>query len=188
MTPSLIVVVFGAIAALAGTVVLARRCAKAPRIFLLAWTAAIFGLAVALAAQSIGDLGGYSGTIFRAMELGGQALAPLALSLASVELAGKSLPARFLMRLGTAAMSVIVVAVLGTDPLNPGFSKVWPTPVIHYQIVPRYLIEVIAAFTLVVAVVTALLATLRSLRGTDRAELVQPTIATAAGAGLVALP
>jgi hypothetical protein len=65
MTASLIVVALGAVAAAVGTGALTARCARTPRIFLIAWTAAVFGLAVALAAQSLGYLSGYSDLIFR---------------------------------------------------------------------------------------------------------------------------
>ncbi len=60
MTASLIVVALGAVVAAVGTGVLAARCARTPRIFLVAWTLAVFGLAVSLAAQALGDLAGYS--------------------------------------------------------------------------------------------------------------------------------
>src|SRR5580704_7512075 len=112
MSPSFIVVLLGAVASIAGTGVLAARCARTPRLFLVAWTIGMFGLAVALAAQSVGDLAGYSGTIFRAMELGGQALAPLALCLALTELIAQSVPARFAMRLAVGALAVIAAVIL----------------------------------------------------------------------------
>ena len=56
MTASLIVVAFGAVIAAVGTGVLAARCARTPRIFLVAWTIAVFALAVSLAAQVLGYL------------------------------------------------------------------------------------------------------------------------------------
>jgi hypothetical protein len=118
MTASLIVVALGAVIAAVGTGVLAARCARTPKIFLVAWTLAIFGLAVSLAAQALGDLAGYSDATFRAMELGAQAIAPLALSLGLVELIAWSLPGRFAMRLAVSAIGVIVLVILGTDPLS----------------------------------------------------------------------
>jgi len=190
MTPSLIVVAFGAVAAVVGTGVLAARSARAPRLFLIALTIAIFGLTVALAAQTIGDLAGYSGTIFRAMELGGQALAPLALCLGAVELIGASLPARFAMRLAASAMAVVVFVILGSDPLNPGvgFSRAWPSPALHYETIPKGLIDFLAAFTMVTALAAALVLGIRSSRGRGRAEVTQPGLVVAAAAAVVALP
>src|ERR1700757_4973754 len=128
MTGSLIVVALGAVAAAAGTGVLAARCAKAPRLFLIAWTVAIFALAVAMAAQALGYLSGFTDPIFRGTEIGAQAVAPLALCLGLVEVNGRSIVSRFLMRLAVAAIGVIVLVILGTDPLSPNItlSKSWP--------------------------------------------------------------
>ena len=190
MTPSLIVVALGAVGAVAGTGMLAARCVRAPRLFLVAWTVALFGLAVALAGQTLGDLAGYSGLTFRAIELGGQAIGPLALGLGLVEIVGRSVPARFAMRLATAAIMVVVLVILGTDPLNPNitFTKRWPDPAIVYQIVPKGLIELVAAVTMVTAVLTALVVLIRRNRGRQRAEVVQPALTAAAAAAFAALP
>src|SRR5215469_1064795 len=118
MTASLIVSAVGAVAAAVGTGVLTARCARTPRLFLIAWTAAVFALAIALGAQTLGYLSAYTAVIFRCMGIGAQALAPLALSLGLVELIGRSVPARFLMRLAVSATGVVVLVILGTDPLG----------------------------------------------------------------------
>ena len=190
MTPSFIVVALGAVAAVAGTGLLAARCARAPRVFLIALTIAMFGLAVAQAAQAIGDLAGYSGALFRAMELGGQALAPLALCWALAELAGGSLPARFGMRLAAAAIGVVVFVVLGTDPLNPGepLGKAWPQPSLHYETIPKALIDFLAGFALLTGAAGALVVGMRAWRGRGRDELVQPSLVVAGATALVAIP
>ncbi|MDR2985237.1 MAG: antibiotic biosynthesis monooxygenase [Nocardiopsaceae bacterium] len=190
MTASLIVVALGTVIAAVGTGVLAARCARTPKMFLAAWTIAVFGLAVSLAAQALGDLSGYSDLIFRAMELGGQGIAPLALSLGLVELVAWGLPARFSMRLAVSAIGVIVLVVLGTDPLS-GASKLttsWPDPSVFYNIIPLGLTEFLAAFTAGTAVISALVALARSSRGPAYAEVTAPALTASAAAIAISVP
>jgi quinol monooxygenase YgiN len=190
MTGSLIVVAVGAVAAAVGTGVLTGRCARTPRAFLVAWTVAIFGLAVALAAQALGYLAGFSDPIFRAAEIGAQAIAPLALCLGLVELVGRSVPARFAMRLAVSAIGVIVLVILGTDPLSPNvtLTTAWPDPAGVYQLVPVGLIKFLAVFTLVTALASALVALARSGRGRTFTDVVRPALIAAAAGVAVALP
>ncbi len=190
MTASLIVVALGAVVAAVGTGVLAARCARTPRSFLIAWTMAVFGLAVALAAQALGYLGGYSDPIFRAMELGAQAIAPLALSLGLIELIAWGLPGRFAMRLAVSAIGVIVLVILGTDPLSPSakLSSSWPDPAVFYQLIPLGLIDFLAAFTVATAVISALVALARSGRGRAYQEVVGPALTGSAAAIVISVP
>ncbi len=190
MTASLIVVAAGAVAAAVGTGVLTGRCSRTPRGFLVAWTVAIFGLAVALAALTLGFLGGFSDPIFRAAEIGAQAMAPLALCLGLVELVGQSVPARFAMRLAVAAIGVIVLVILGTDPLSPNvtLTTAWPDPAVVYQLVPVGLIKFLAVFTLVTALASGMVALARSGRGRVFGDMVRPAIIVAGAAVAVALP
>ena len=190
MTPSLIVVALGAVAAAVATGVLTARCTKTPRIFLVAWTVALFWLAIALASQALGDLAGYGGPMFRAMELGLQALAPLLACLGIVELAARSLPARFAMRLAVTATGVIAVVILGSDPLNPNatFSKVFPDPAVVYEPVPKLMIEFLAVFSLVAALGAAAAMMLRSMRRSGPLDVVQPVLLAAAAVFMLALP
>jgi hypothetical protein len=143
-----------------------------------------------MACQALGHLIGYSDPMFRVMELGGQAIAPLALCLALVEVVGWSTPARFATRLAVAAIAVVAVAVLGTDPLNTGasFGMAWPDPSVFYQVIPRGLIEFLAAFTIATALVTGSLVMYRASRGRSPAQVTRPALAGVAGAVLVALP
>ncbi|HEX9065368.1 MAG TPA: antibiotic biosynthesis monooxygenase [Streptosporangiaceae bacterium] len=190
MTGSLIVVALGAVAAAAGTGVLAARCARTPRLFLIAWTVAVFALAVALAAQALGYLSGFSDLTFRATELGAQAVAPLTLCLGLVELTGRSIVSRFAMRLAVAAVGVIVVVILGSDPLSPNvtLSKTWPDPHAVYQLVPAALIEFVACFTLFFALLAVLVALGRARRRPEYAPVVSPVLIGAGAAIVVALP
>jgi quinol monooxygenase YgiN len=190
MTASLIVVAVGAVAAAVGTGVLTGRCSRTPRAFLVAWTVAIFALAVALAAQALGYLAGFSDPIFRATEIGAQAIAPLALCLGLVELIARSVPARFAMRLAVSAIGVIVLVILGTDPLSPNvtLTTAWPDPAAVYQLVPVGLIKFLAVFTLVTALASCLVALARSGRGRPFQDVVRPALVGAAAAVAVALP
>jgi quinol monooxygenase YgiN len=190
MTAALIVVALGAVVAAVGTGVLAARCARTPRGFLIAWTVAVFGLAVALAAQVLGYLGGYSDPMFRAMELGAQAIAPLALSLGLIELIAWGLPGRFAMRLAVAAIGVIVLVILGTDPLSASakLSSSWPDPAVFYQLIPLGLIDFLAAFTVATAVISAFVALARSGRGRAYQEVVGPALTGSAAAIVISVP
>lgn len=190
MTASLTVVALGAVAAAIGTGVLAARCARTPRIFLIAWTVAVFGLAVALAAQAVGYLSGYSDPIFRTMELGAQAVAPLGLSFGLVELIGRSVPARFAMRLAVSAIGVITLVVLGDDPLSmvTPLSSSWPDPTVFYQLIPVSIIDFIAMFTVVTAVASGIVALVRSRRGPAFEPVVRLALTAAAAAVVVAAP
>ena len=190
MTGSLIVVALGAVAAAAGTGVLAARCARTPRLFLIAWTVAVFALAVALAAQALGYLSGFSDPTFRAMELGAQAVAPLALCLGLAELLGRSIVSRFAMRLAVAAIGVIVLVIMGTDPLSPNITlgTSWPDPAAAYELVPVALIEFLAVFTLLTALGSALAAWIKARRGPDEEPLLLPGLIGAGAAIAVALP
>jgi quinol monooxygenase YgiN len=158
--------------------------------FLIAWTAAVFALAIALGAQTLGYLSGYTAVIFRCMEIGAQALAPLALSLGLVELIGRSVPARFLMRLAVSATGVVVLVILGTDPLGTttALTTSWPDPTVFYQLIPLGLIKILAVFTLLIAVVSGLVALARSGRGGESGALVGPALTAAAASALVAVP
>jgi quinol monooxygenase YgiN len=190
MTASLIVVALGAVIAAVGTGVLAARCARTPKLFLVAWTIALLGLATSLAAQGLGYLAGYSDAMFRAMELGAQAIAPLALCLGLVELIAWGLPGRFAMRLAVGAIGVIVLVILGTDPLTPSrqLSTSWPDPSKFYQLIPLGLIDFLAAFTVASAVISALVVLARSGRGRAYEEVTRPALTASAAAIVISVP
>src|SRR5215469_13960159 len=163
---ALIVVALGAVAAAIGTGVLAARSSRHPRVYFVAWTIALFGLAVGLGATTLGDLAGYGALEFRAMELGTQLIAPLFLCVALVDIVGRRLGARFTMRLLVAAIGVIALVVLGTDPISPDaiFSTKWPDPSIYYQIAPLTVLGIIALFASVTALIGAVVVMVRSSR------------------------
>lgn len=142
MSISLIVSGVGAVAAAVGIGLLLARCLRAPRGDLIAWSVALLGLLVSLAAQALGHLMGFGQVGFRAMEIGAQLVAPLALLLGLAELAGTTPIARFLARVYVPALGLIGLVVLATDPLSSvSFTKAWPAPAVHYQLIPNALLE-----------------------------------------------
>jgi quinol monooxygenase YgiN len=147
--------IVGTLVATAGMGVLVVRCQRAPNAALVAWTVALFGLTVALAAQAVGFKIGFGPIAFRAMELGAQVVAPLALALGLAELAGKSIVTRFAARLILAALAIVCLVIFASDPLSAAtFSKAWPAAGVYYQIVPNKLLEyVLAPATVIVALI-----------------------------------
>src|SRR5215469_18942163 len=107
MSISLGAAAVGALASLVFTGMLVRRCIRVPRMATVALILATAGLTLALAAMAIGYDRGFGGTTFRAVQLGAQLVAPLALTWALAELTAKSLGARFVSRLGLGAFTVI---------------------------------------------------------------------------------
>jgi quinol monooxygenase YgiN len=168
MSISLVAALVGTLAAAVGTVVLAVRCARAPRVDLIAWAIAAAGLTIALAAQAVGYRNGFGPMTFRAVQLGAQMVAPLALVWGITEVAARSLPGRFAARLLFSALAVVAVVILGTDPLSAqAFSKSWPAASVHYQVLPNALLTLIAVVTVVSALAGVAVVGVRALR--DRA-------------------
>jgi quinol monooxygenase YgiN len=168
MSISLMAALGGTLVAAVGTIVLVVRFARTPRIDLVAWAIAAAGLTIALAAQVLGYRRGFADTTFRAVQIGAQLIAPLALAWGITEVAARSLPARFVARLGLSALAVVAVVVLGTDPLSsPPFNRSWPAASVHYQFIPDALLKVIAVVAVLIALGGAITAALRG-RG-DRA-------------------
>ena len=183
MSLSLIVSGVGAVATVVAMGRLLARLSRAPRADLIAWVVALFGLLISLAAQAIGHLAGFSDLTFRLMELGAQLIAPLALLIGLAELVGTSPIARFLSRLYLAALGLVALVIMGTDPLSGvAFSKRWPSPSTYYQLIPNKLLEYgIGPVTLVLAVVFLGLAMSRA-RGSRQWETVIMAAASAVGA------
>jgi quinol monooxygenase YgiN len=184
------VVGVGAVVAAVGTGVLVARLARRPRIYLGAWAVALFGLAVGLGASTVGYLHGYSDLIFRAMELGTALVATLPLCVALVEMLGRSLPARFGMRLAASGIFAVAIVILGTDPISPdvAFGKRWPDPAVFYQVIPLAVLGFLAVFTVVTAVSSLGIAMVRSSRGQLARDEAGPIMLVAVSAFAVVLP
>ena len=124
---------------------------------------AVAGLIVALAAQAYGYARGFDHTTFRAVQIGAQLIAPLALAWALAELTGKSMGARFASRLALGAVTVIGAVVLATDPLNSAsFSKTWPAASMHYQLIPNGVLKFVAVVSAIVALIAVIVTAVRA--------------------------
>src|ERR1035438_8775913 len=108
----------GVLVAAAATGMLAGRCFRQPRIDIILWTVAAFGLTVALAAQSMGFARGFNQVTFRAVQLPALLIVPLWLAWGLVELVAGSEAVRFGMRLLSSALTVVASVILATDPLT----------------------------------------------------------------------
>jgi quinol monooxygenase YgiN len=186
-----LVAIVGALVAAAGTGVLASRSARAPNAALITWVVAAFGLTVSLGAQALGYNIGFGPIAFRAMEIGGQLLAPLALALGLAEVVGRSVTARFAARLILSALTVVALVVFATDPLSAAqFSKAWPPATVYYQIVPNKLLEyIVAPVTLIIAGVTVIVVIVRLIRREPGWPDALPVVGFAGtGAVLLAVP
>jgi quinol monooxygenase YgiN len=190
MSLSLIVSGVGAVVAAIGLVMLLVRAARTPRGDLIAWAVALLGLLVSLGAQAAGHLTGFDGLTFRAMEVGGQVIAPMALIMGLSEAVARSVPGRFAGRLLIPAFTVIPLAVFATDPLSgTAFSKAWPPPLTYYQLIPNKLLEYgLAPVTAIVAAVTVGIAIRRSGREFAWRAALAPVIAAGVAVLALALP
>ena len=182
--------IVGALAAAAGTGVLVARCLRVRNAALVAWTIAIAGLTISLGAQALGYGIGFGSISFRAMELGAQLVAPLALGIGLAELTGKTITARFAARLLLTAVGIVALVVLATDPLSAAtFTKAWPAPAIYYQIFPNKLLEyVLAPATVIVALIAIGVTAARPRQDPAWRDALAPAGSAAAAALMLSVP
>ena len=165
MSISFVVAAVATLAALVLTTMLVQRCVRMPRLDLGALACAGLGLTVALAAQAVGYDRGFGPTTFRAVHLGAQLLAPMALAWALAEMTGKSLGSRFAARLALGGLTMVAAVVLASDPLSAAaFGKTWPAASAYYQLIPNALLEIIAIVTALAAVIAVAVAAVRARR------------------------
>src|SRR5215469_502046 len=187
---ALIVVALGAVIAAVGTGMLAARATRRPRIYFVAWAVALFGLAVGLGATTLGYVAGYDSLMFRAMEIGAQLIAPLALCVGLVEVIGRRLASRFAMRLVVTGIAVIALVILGTDPVSPNmtFTSKWPDPAFYYQLAPLAVLGFLTLFTAITAATSLVVMLVRSSREQLPSEETRPSMLVALAGLAVALP
>src|SRR5215831_5456874 len=177
----------GALIAAVGTGLLAARCLRAPGVALVAWTVALLGLTVSLGAQAIGFNIGFGPIAFRAMEIGAQVIAPLALALGLAEVAAKSIVTRFAARLLLTALGIVALVVFASDPLSAAaFGKAWPATTVYYQIVPNKLLEYVLAPAVAIVALIAI-GTTAARPGRDPAWRAAVPVTVAAGAAALLL-
>ena len=171
----------GVLVAAVATGMLAGRCVRQPRMDFILWTAATFGLTVALAAQSLGFASGFSSATFRAVQLFALLLAPLWLAWGMAELVARSEAARFTMRLASGALTAVGGVILATDPLTAQpFSKSWPLAGAHYQPISHDVLDLVQLLAVITALASVGLAAARDRNG-------QPWLAALTGIGAVGL-
>ena len=174
----------GTVLAAAGTGLAIRLCVRQPRADMVAWVIALAGLTVALAAQAAGYRRGFVPTTFRATQLGGALIAPLALAWGMTELAARGLVARFAGRLVLAGLFVVAGVILATDVLSSQpFGQTWPAARDHFEPLSLGLLGLVAV-VVVVTILAALLST--GLRSRHDAAW-RPALAAVGLAGLAAL-
>jgi quinol monooxygenase YgiN len=187
MSVSLLAALAGLVLALAGLVVLVMRCSRAPRLVLLAWTGAVFGVALSLAAQTAGFAAGFSSLTFRLSQIGLLAVGGLALVLGLGEAAGRSGPARFAVRLTVSGLGVISVVILATDPLSEEpFGKTFPAAAVHYQPISNALLSYGLGTFITVAALVAVACTAVRARKDPAWRATLPAVAGGSVAALAA--
>jgi quinol monooxygenase YgiN len=189
MPVSLLVAAAGCLGAVVATGLLVARCLRAPSGALVAWTVAMFGLAISLLAQASGHAIGFGPIAFRAMEIGAGVIAPLAIAAGLAEIAGKSGPARFAARLTLPAIAFVALVILGSDPLTAAkFSKAWPDPALFYEIIPNNLLGYIAPVVVIVVLISVGCVLARPRRNDAWQQAVPPVAAGALAALVIAVP
>jgi quinol monooxygenase YgiN len=165
MSISFAVAAAATLVALVLTGMLVQRCIRLPRLDQAGLACAGLGVTVALAAQAVGYDRGFGPTTFRAVHLGAQLLAPMALAWALAETTGKSLGSRFAARLALGGVTIVAAVVLASDPLSAtAFGKSWPAATAYYQLIPNAILEVIAVVTALAAVIAVAVAAMRARR------------------------
>jgi quinol monooxygenase YgiN len=121
--------------------------------------------------------------------VGAQLIAPLWLAWGMVELGGKTISARFGAKLITAALTVVGAVVLITDPLAVvAFGKTWPPGSVHYQLIPKYVLEGVAGVTVLTVLVMLLVAAVRLRRDPQwRRPLIALAVAGVAAVAILGL-
>lgn len=184
MSTSFVVAVAGALVSIVLLGLLVRRTISVPRIDLIALLVAATGITAALIAQAIGYYKGFNPISFRAIQIGARLLAPAALAWALAEMTGRNFGARFAARLALAALTVVVIVILASDPLGAAtFTHNWPPASVYYQIIPNGALDLTAAATALAALVAVIVASVRARHNQAWRDLLL-AIAAAATAAL----
>lgn len=165
MPVAVVLAFIGVLIAAVGTGSLMGRLIRAPRSDLAVWSCVLLALAVALGAQTMGFADGFSDAALRAVAISGLLAAPLWTAWGLVELAGRTLPARFAARLMGAAFTVVPGVILALDPLSGGSAggRAWPGQT-RYMALPRTALTVVHVIAVAIALLMMTLAALRTRR------------------------
>lgn len=180
MSTSFVVAVAGALIAIVLLGLLVRRTVHVPRTDLIALVCAATAITVALLAQAIGYYTGFNPISFRLIQIGARLFAPAALAWALAEMTGKNFGARFAARLALAALTVVVLVILASDPLGAAtFTHDWPAASVYYQLIPNGALDLTAAATALAALAAVIVAFVRARNNPAWRELLLPIAAAA---------
>ncbi|MFI6816832.1 antibiotic biosynthesis monooxygenase [Nonomuraea sp. NPDC050328] len=160
----------GALLAAVAAGALASRLREEPEGWLIAWTVAAAGLALALGGIGFGHLVGFGTWTFKIYQLGGSLLAPLWMGIGLVQLLADRVPPRFAAWLGGIAVTVVVAVVILFDPVAKAGSmgKSLPLAATHWSpIFAGYALFGVHIITALLMVGGIVLAVLRWRRGDE---------------------
>jgi quinol monooxygenase YgiN len=173
------------LAALGGAGLLLSRALPERRIHLLAWTATLLTLGIALGSMTIGFGAGFRPALLRSMELSGALFAPLTLALGVVELIARTVQARFAARLIAASYVIIAVVIILLDPITGTFGKSLPKVTGHYSSLPGLVLDGAHIFAVVSLVSCVAVTAVRGSRRDRQAAAIMMTLAMVALAGVL---
>jgi quinol monooxygenase YgiN len=180
-----LIALLATLAGLAATGLLFARTFNERRPHLIAWSLAVAGLTLAVGAMAAGGLAGFSGMLFRLMEVGGALIAPVFLAVGVAELISHYVQVRFAAWLVAISYSIVAVVIALFDPVETRtFGHGIPSPSAGYSALPVTLINV-AHVIVVIALAACTGVTAMRARNRDReAYEYQLPVALAALAGV----
>ncbi|WP_305883755.1 putative quinol monooxygenase [Actinoallomurus soli] len=155
------------------------------RIHLFLWTFTLGALGLALGAMTAGYAMGFSPALLRCVTLFGTLLAPFSLALGVVELAARSVQARFAARLIAGSYVVVAVVIVLLDPIIGTFGKSLPEATGHYSSLPKLVINGAHVFAVVALVSCVAVTAIRGNKRDRRATEIMLTVAMVAFAGVL---
>jgi quinol monooxygenase YgiN len=137
--------------------------------WLIAWTIVTAGLCLSLGVAAIGALAGFNAVTFRVYQLTGALLPPLWLAIGVIQLLADKVPPRFAAWLLGTAVTVIALVIMAADPIIniAKLDKEPPRYDVHWDLVPKRMLEGLEIIVLLILVVSLILALVRRRGGDD---------------------
>ncbi|MCG5215154.1 antibiotic biosynthesis monooxygenase [Streptosporangium soli] len=159
----------GALLAAIATGALIGRFRSEPSGWLGAWSAVTAALCVSLGVVATGHLVGFGPTTFRLYQLTGSLIAPFWLAIGVIQLLARKTPAKFATWLLGGALTFVALVILILDPTshNDGFSQSLPLGAEHWSTIPSTLLAGTHGVTVLVLIVSLVIAVLRWRDGDD---------------------
>lgn len=164
---------------------LGMRAFPERRIHLIAWTATLVALGLALGAMTAGYAIGFSAALLRFVTLFGALLAPFSLALGVVELVARTVQARFAARLIAGSYVVVAVVIILLDPIIGTFGKSLPKVAGHYSSLPKLIVDGGHVFAVVSLVSCVAVTAMRGNKRDRQATEMILTVAMVAFAGVL---